>query len=161
MIQTHSSVRLLQGSLIAILITTGLSASDAGAEESRTKTMANETRITLTVRDAVINAVLDDSSTSGDLLSRLPLTLDLQGYEFDFCGVMPVALAYDESEATVGWKDGDIAFGPGANWFTILYGGQEQSGSSGPLVKFGRITDPLSRLDQLPRSISVTINRAD
>ncbi|SFO15982.1 Cyclophilin-like [Cohaesibacter marisflavi] len=144
-----------------MLVIASVGTSGAKAEEGKTKAMATETRITLTIKGTVINAVLNDSKTAKDLLDRLPLTLQLQGYEFDFCGVMPEGLAYKESDATTGWKNGDIAFGPGANWFTILYGGEEQSGDSGPLVKFGRISDPLSRLDALPRSISVTLAKAD
>ncbi|MBO1510317.1 cyclophilin-like fold protein [Metabacillus bambusae] len=62
------------------------------------------TAVTLTVGDTVIPATLNNSKAAQDLISRLPYTITLNRYEYDYCGVMDDRFEYDEKDKHNGWK---------------------------------------------------------
>jgi len=122
-----------------------------------TRTIENGTKIKLTVGDAVIPAVLNDSKSAKALIARLPYTVRLQKYAHDYCGVMRDPLPYDASDARKGWLNGDIAFAIDGNYFTILYKEEEVSRQYDGIVTLGVLDAPLSIMDTLETSISVGI----
>ncbi|UII26333.1 hypothetical protein LVD15_24050 [Fulvivirga maritima] len=118
----------------------------------------SETSIILKVGDTKINAVFNDSTTAKDLLNKLPYTVTLHRYEFDYCGVIQEPLAYDESDKHNGWVNGDICLA-GA-YFTILYSGEEQSASHTGLIRIGKVTDDLNKVKALSDEIELTVDVA-
>jgi hypothetical protein len=136
----------------------------AGKNEKKdghaTRTIENGTKIKLTVGDAVIPAVLNDSKSAKALIARLPHTVRLQKYAHDYCGVMRDPLPYDERDARKGWLNGDIAFAVDGNYFTILYKDEEISRQYDGIVTLGVLDAPLAIMDTLEASISVSIELA-
>ncbi|WP_051309045.1 cyclophilin-like fold protein [Desulfogranum japonicum] len=116
----------------------------------------NKTEILLTIGEAVIPAVLNDSTPSKELIDMLPYTVKLQRYAHDYCGVMK-ALSYNQSELRNGWSNGDLAFAADGNYFAILYKDEEISQQYGNMVTLGKITVQPSIMDTLDEQISVTI----
>lgn len=125
-----------------------------------TRTIEKGTKITLTVGETVIPAVLNDSRSSKALLARLPYTVRMQQYEHDYCGVMPDPLPHDASDARKGWLNGDIAFAIDGNYFTILYKDEEISQQYDGIVTLGVLEAPLAIMDTLGTSISISIELA-
>jgi len=121
-----------------------------------TVTPSKETKVVLTIGDTKVEAVLNDSTTAKDLLSKLPYTVRLNRYEFDYCGIIQQPLNFDESDMHNGWKDGDICLA--GDYFTILFAGQEQSESHSGLITIGRIENNLSLIEKLGRAIEVTVD---
>lgn len=127
--------------------------SHAGSEGSG----ENGTPIKLVVGETEISAVLNDSRSSRELVDRLPLSLRLQKYDHDYCGMMAEPLPYDKTDLSNGWANGDISFDAGGNYFAILYKDEEISQQFGNLVTLGRITAPLSVMETLDQEITVRI----
>lgn len=125
---------------------------DNGTENEPT----DGTPITLTIGDTVLEAYLNDSAPAQSLMSQLPLTVTLNDSDNDFCGDN-LDIEYSESDVTSGYQNGDLVFWPTANNFVIFVSGEEDSASTGNLVKLGRITSPQEMLDALEGQIDVTI----
>jgi hypothetical protein len=117
----------------------------------------NGTAVTLTVGDAVIPATLNDNKAAQDLISRLPYTITLHRYEYDYCGVMDNPLEYDKKDEHNGWKNGDIDFAVVGNYFSILFDGEEVSESYSNMITLGRIDEDLSVIKSLGNTIGITV----
>lgn len=115
-----------------------------------------QTPITLTIGDTVLDAYLNDSAPAQSLIAQLPLTVSLNDSDNDFCGDN-IDIEYTESDVTSGYQNGDLAFWTPANNFVIFVSGEENSVGTGNLVKLGRITSSQEMLDTLEGSIEVTI----
>lgn len=120
-----------------------------------------QTAITLTIGDKVLNAYLNNSTAATDLLSRLPITVRLTNSGHDYCGDIPPALSYKEEEIQNGWKDGDLAFWVTGNDFVIFHDDEETSSSTGNIVVIGHVTDDTNRIKELDATIDVRIDRKD
>ncbi|MCB2292358.1 hypothetical protein LGK95_02240 [Clostridium algoriphilum] len=125
-----------------------------------TRTIKNGTAITLTVGDTVIPVTLNNSTSSKELLSRLPYTVNINRYSHDYCGVMKDPLKYDEKDVHNGWMNGDIDFARDANYFTILFEDEEKSKIYGDQVNLGKVDCDLSVIKGLGSSIDVRIDLA-
>ena len=115
-----------------------------------------QTPITLTIGDTVLDAYLNDSVPAQSLMAQLPLTVSLNDSDNDFCGDN-IDIEYSESDVTSGYQNGDLVFWTPANNFVIFVSGEENSASTGDLVKLGRITSPQEMIDALEGQIDVTI----
>lgn len=116
------------------------------------------TEVTLSVNGVDVKALFNNSKTAQDVLSKLPYTVKLSRYEFDYCGLIDSPLAFDEADKHNGWKNGDICLaGP---YFTILFDGEEQSASHTGLVKMGEVTGDLSVIRNLSDSVELTVKQA-
>ena len=124
-----------------------------------TRVLDEGTRITLTVGNTVIPAILNDSTASKDLISRLPYTVRLNRYVHDYCGVMPEPLKYDEADVHNGWMNGDIAFARDGNYFVMFYADEDESSVYGHQITLGKVNVPLSTITSLPRG-GITVNIA-
>jgi hypothetical protein len=60
----------------------------------------NSTSVILTVGETVIPATLNNSKAAQDLISRLPYTITLHRYEYDYCGVLDEPFEYDKKGCT-------------------------------------------------------------
>ena len=115
-----------------------------------------QTPITLTIGDTVLEAYLNDSVPAKNLMAQLPLTVSLNDSDNDFCGDN-IDIEYLESDVTSGYQNGDLVFWTPAKNFVIFVSGEENSASTGDLVKLGRITSPQEMIDALEGQIDVTI----
>jgi hypothetical protein len=132
----------------------------AGISDMATRVIENGTAITLTIGDTVIPATLNNSTSSKELISRLPYTVHVSKYAHDYCGVMKEPLKYDEADVHNGWMNGDIDFARDANYFTILYEDEETSKQFGDQINLGKIDNDLSVIKGLGSSIDILIQLA-
>lgn len=132
------------------------SSSEILTEANGSDSVPEETPITLTIGDTVLDAVLNDSVPAQSLISQLPMTVSLNDSDNDFCGDS-LDIEYTESDVTSGYENGDLAFWTPANNFVIFVSGEEMSGNTGNLVKLGTITSSQEMLDTLEGQIDVTI----
>lgn len=126
-----------------------------------TRIITNGTKIRLITGNTIIPATLNDSLSSRELISRLPITVSLRQYSHDYCGVMSDPLPFDEADARWGWLNGDIAFAYDGNYFTILYKDEDISEQYGHIVNLGVVDYDLPLLDTLGESITLRIELAD
>lgn len=126
-----------------------------------TRILDNGTKIKMYFGNIVIPAMLNDSDTAKALIKMLPYTISLSNYGNDFCGVMEHPLPYNEEDVHNGWLNGDIDFATDGNWFTILFGGEENSGSYGYQVNIGKIDCELEKISSLRGSQQVRIELAE
>lgn len=115
-----------------------------------------QTPITLTIGDTVLEAYLNGSVPAQSLLAQLPLTVSLSDSDNDFCGGS-LDIDYTESDVQSGYRNGDLAFWPPASNFVIFVSDEESSANTGNLVILGHITSPQAALDALEGRIDVTI----
>lgn len=128
--------------------------------EIATRVLHEGTRIHMYFGDTVIPGTLNDSETARALIKRLHYTIRLSNYGNDFCGVMGDPLPYHEEEVHHGWLNGDIDFATDGNWFTILFGGEEDSRDYGCQVNIGKIDCELKKISSLQGSYTVRIELA-
>ena len=134
--------------------------SQPSMDNGDTNDNAGNTPITLTIGDTVLEAYLNDSVPAQSLMEQLPLTVSLNDSGNDFCGDN-IDIEYSESDVTSGYQNGDLVFWPTANNFVIFVSGEEDSASTGNLVKLGRITSSQEMLDALEGQIDVTVALKD
>ena len=126
-----------------------------------TRILDSGTKIKIYFGNIVIPATLNDSDTAKALIKMLPYTISLSNYGNDFCGVMEQPLPYNEEDVHNGWLNGDIDFATDGNWFTILFGGEENSGGYGYQVNIGKIDCELEKISSLRGSQQVRIELAE
>jgi hypothetical protein len=116
----------------------------------------NETAIIVTVGETKIKAVLNNSKTAKDLISKLPYTIRLNRYEYDYCGTVDESLQFDEKDKHNCWINGEIAYV--GNYFSILFDGEEQSQGYSDMITIGHIKDDLKLMKELGYQIEVTVS---
>jgi hypothetical protein len=122
---------------------------------------ASGTAVTLTIGRLVIPAVLNDTVTARDLISRLPYTVRLHKYTQDFCGVMPNPLRYDPKDIQNGWRNGDIHFATDGNYFVLFFADEDISQRYGYQIHIGKMNVDAEVLRNLnDRDIDVRIELA-
>lgn len=119
------------------------------------------TSITLTVGKTVLSGYLNNTRTARDLISRLPVTLNLNRGFHDYCGEITPALPYDEDDIQNGWKNGDLAFWTTGNDFVLFYNDEENSSSTGNIVNIGSVTSSINLVRSLGDNINVTVALAE
>lgn len=115
------------------------------------------TAVTLTVGETVLDGYLNNNRTARDLISRLPVTLNLNRGSHDYCGGISPALAYDEDDVQNGWRNGDLAFWTAGNDFVIFHSDEENSSSTGNIVNIGAVTSDINTVRSLGDNINVTV----
>ncbi|SOC12903.1 hypothetical protein SAMN05877809_106165 [Rhodobacter sp. JA431] len=115
------------------------------------------TPIQITAGQTVLNAVLNDTTTARALAARLPMTVEGQRAEFDYCCIARTALETNPAELQDGWTNGDLLYGGG--WFAILFAGQEQSKSYRDQMIVGHLEEgELARVRALGANESFTLS---
>lgn len=130
--------------------------SETVSTEQPTDSAGEQTPITLTIGDKVLNAYLNDSVPAKSLIAQLPITVTLNDSDNDFCGGN-LDIDYSDSDVTSGYHNGDLAFWTPANNFVIFVDDEENSANTGNLVILGKITESQEVLDALAGRIDVTI----
>ena len=98
-------------------------------------------KIILDFDGATVKAELNDSETSKEFYEALPLCISVGTSGMDYCGQMPIALAFDESEVGRGWKNGDVNYNPHGGWFAVFFGGEDVSEAYDDQLNMGRLAD--------------------
>ncbi|MCD8089408.1 MAG: hypothetical protein LUD81_02085, partial [Clostridiales bacterium] len=130
----------------------------SGSQQSNSSISDSGTPVVLTIGSETFNATLNDTKAAKDLISRLPVTVELNDSDNDFCGGIEPPIEYDESEVQYGYKNGDLAFWTAGDDFVIFIDDEELSENTGDLVILGRITDNSEELKNLNGTISVEIS---
>lgn len=118
----------------------------------------NKTPVTLTIGDKTFNAVLNETTAAKDLISRLPVTVELFNSDNDYCGGITPPLEYEEDEVQHGYKNGDLAFWTAGDDFVIFVKDEELSANTGDLVIIGNIVNDIDKLQNLDGTIDVLID---
>jgi hypothetical protein len=115
------------------------------------------THIVISAEGISIPATLNGTLTAREFIQRLPMTIDTQRGEFDFCGKAE-PLGAEKSETQAGWRNGDIGYSRG--WFALFVDGQEQSKSYTSEMIIGHIDDGyLEAVRNLGHSVRFEIER--
>ncbi len=130
--------------------------SETVSTEQPTDSAGEQTPITLTIGDKVLNAYLNDSVPAKSLIAQLPITVTLNDSDNDFCGGN-LDIDYSDSNVTSGYHNGDLAFWTPANNFVFFVDDEENSANTGNLVILGKITESQEVMDALEGRIDVTI----
>ena len=125
-----------------------------------TRVIKEGTKINMHFGDTIIPGTLNDSYTAKALIERLPITVRVNRYSHDFCGVMDDPLPYHEEDEHFGWLNGDIDFATDGNYFTILFEDEEKSEIYGSQINIGVIDCPLKNISDLSGSYEVLIELA-
>ena len=138
------------GSIVSVVIVAAASLGNAGAQSPH----ANMMRITISVEGQVLSATLDDTPTSRDFVSLLPLTITLKDYAStekisDLPKRLTIAGAPEGTDPSIG----DIAYyAPWGN-LAIFY---RDWGYGRGLIKLGRLDSGIEML-QRPGPLQATI----
>ena len=115
--------------------------------------------ITITDGATTLRAVLNDTVAAKDFAKRLPFTVSGYDSGIDYCCSAASGL-YDPMEKQTGWKNGDISLGGG--WFTLLYGGQEQSSCYRDMMIIGHIDDEdLGLVKEMSQRVTLRVSPAE
>lgn len=135
----------------------GEPATVAGAAAPRAQ-QARTMKIRMDVNGTPVTATLDDSETSKDFVSLLPLTLTLEDYNgTEKISNLPKKLSTKDAPAGIDPSVGDITYyAPWGN-LAIFY---EDFGYSRGLVKIGQI-DSRADVFHRPGTLRVTIQRTN
>lgn len=114
-------------------------------------------KINIKVGDQVVTATLNDSKTTGDFVSLLPLTLTLEDYaKTEKISNLPKRLSIEDAPPGSDPSVGDIAYyAPWGN-LAIYY---RDFGYSNGLVILGKIEGGIEALN-VPGSVDVTVELA-
>lgn len=83
-------------------------------------------------------ATLNDTVAARDFAKRLPCNFTGRDSGTEYCCVTARGI-YDPLETQTGWKNGDLSLGDG--WFSIHYGGEEQSSEHYGVMVIGRLEE--------------------
>jgi len=127
-------------------------ASDAVPENSS----EGSTRITLTIGNKVVPAILYNSPPARDLMARLPVTVSLNRGPVDYCGgIDPINHGGDDVQA--GYRSGDLAYWIPGRDFVIFTENKETTSGPPDLVILGQIKADIKEVRDLGSAIKVTI----
>ena len=122
---------------------------------------AEGTEIRMQFGEVEITALLDDSQTSRDFLTLLPLTLDMtRFYDREYAAHLGDAVISQEGEQIADFENGDVTYYIAGHALAVFFDGADRSDQSG-LIRMGRITSGLDDLTGLPSDVQVTITLAE
>ena len=138
--------------LLSFSICGTVQASNAGSKTSH----ENGTRITLTIGDTVIPAILHNTTPAKDLVSMLPVTVSLNRGPVDYCGgIAPIH--YEKEDVQAGYHSGDLAYWIPGRDFVIFTETQATASGAPDLVIIGQISTDIQAVRDLGSTIEVTI----
>lgn len=144
--------------IFLFFVTTGFAEGENSGYKYASRTIEKGTKIQLIIGETVVPAILNESEASKALITKLPYRVKLQKYSHGYCGVVGDKLPYDQKQLHSGWLDGDIVYAKDSNELAILYKDEEISKELyDGLVTLGIVTAPLSTLENLDRSLAITI----
>lgn len=128
-------------------------ASNAGSKTSN----ENGTKITLTIGNTVIPAILHNTAPARDLAAMLPVTVSLNRGPVDYCGGI-APMHYEKKDVQAGYRSGDLAYWIPGRDFVIFTETKEASSGNPDLVILGQISTDIQAVRDLGSTIKVTID---
>ena len=113
-------------------------------------------RITLTIGNNIIPAILYNNSPAKDFIAKLPVTVTLNRGPIDYCGGID-PINYGENDVQTGHHNGDLAYWIPGQDFVIFIEKEETSSKVSDLVIIGKITSDIREVRGLDNTIKVTI----
>ena len=114
------------------------------------------TKITLTIGNKLVPAILYNTTPARDLIARLPVTVSLNRGPVDYCGgIAPIN--YGEDDVQTGYHNGDLSYWIPGQDFVIFTETEEISSGSQDLVIIGQISTDIKEVRDLGSTIKVTI----
>lgn len=129
----------------------------AQSSDTETGHAAEESvKITLTIGDKVIPAILYNTPPAKDLMKKMPVTVSLNRGPVDYCGgIAPIA--HNKNDLEAGYRSGDLAYWIPGQDFVIFTENKKDASGSPDLVILGQIRSDISEIRNLDRRIDVTI----
>lgn len=127
------------------------------ADVASQSSAGNGTKITLTIGNTVIPAILHNTDPARDLVAMLPVTVSLNRGPVDYCGgIAPIH--YEEDDVQAGYRSGDLAYWIPGRDFVIFTETKEASSGNPDLVIIGQISTDIQAVKALGSTIKVTID---
>lgn len=115
-------------------------------------------KITLTIGNKVVPAILYNTPPARDLMKKLPVTVSLNRGPVDYCGgIAPIAYRKDDVQA--GYRSGDLAYWIPGRDFVIFTEDKDDSSGTPDLIIIGKISCDIKEIRDLGSTISVAIAR--
>lgn len=135
--------------------------TETGVEEPVEDGGTSSADILITIGDTKVMASLDDSETSRDFLSLLPLTIDMtRFYDREYAGSLSPASLSRNGEEIDDFENGDVTYYVAGNALAIFFDKETESDQGG-LIRMGKITSDLDILINLPGDTQMTITLAE
>lgn len=116
-------------------------------------------KIIIRTGDIILHANLKDNATAKRFSEQLPFYCSGFNSGVDYCCSAVTGIDKPEDMQT-GWKNGDISFGNG--WFSILYGGEEQSASYKNMIIIAHIdTEDMPKIKLIPDTADFEVTLED
>ena len=113
-------------------------------------------KITLTIGNKVVPAILHNTPPAKDLMAKLPVTVSLNRGPVDYCGgIAPIA--YSEDDMQAGYRSGDLAYWIPGQDFVIFTENKKAASGSPDLVILGEISSDIKEIRELGSTINVAI----
>lgn len=118
-----------------------------------------ETAIKITANGVVINATLNNTKASQELISHLPLTISMTRMgEHEYYGSIGASISETDKKQT-GYEVGDIAYWTPGDLLALYF--DEPDKDPEGLIILGKITSPISVFDNLKSSEEMKIELAE
>ena len=122
---------------------------------------AEQTKVYITIGDAVLEGILYDNSMAEQFISQLPQTISMSNY-----GGREVygGIDYDitvEGEGQLYFDNGDITYCPTNNTAAIFYAQTDHPNLTMEVYPIGQVTSDLSVFHDLPNRVDVSFEVAD
>lgn len=135
--------------------------TETGVEEPVEDGGTSSADILITIGDTKVMASLDDSETSRDFLSLLPLTIDMtRFYDREYAGSLSPASLSRNGEEIDDFENGDVTYYVAGNALAIFFDKETESDQGG-LIRMGKITSDLDILINLQGDTQMTITLAE
>ena len=113
-------------------------------------------KITLTIGNKVVPAILYNTPPAKDLVDKMPVTVSLNRGPVDYCGgIAPVA--YTENDMQAGYRAGDLAYWIPGQDFVIFTENKNDASGSPDLVILGEVSTDIKEIRELGSTIDVAI----
>ena len=113
-------------------------------------------KITLTIGNKVVPAILHNTTPARDLVAKLPVTVSLNRGPVDYCGgIAPIH--YEKNDVQAGYRSGDLAYWIPGQDFVIFTETKEGSSGTPDLVILGHISTDIQAVRDLGSTIEVVI----
>lgn len=116
-------------------------------------------KITITIGDVTVEAVLDDSQPSHDILATLPQTISMVKWgEREYYGSIEGEISEIE-QTELRCDDRDICYWSAGHAFAWFYDCSRDHYMPSPVRMIGKVTSDLTVFRKLPKHVQTTIAR--
>jgi hypothetical protein len=148
---------LFSFAVVSLMSFTFVVCSQAQASDISPKHSTKDSvRITLTIGNKVIPAILYNNPPAKNLMARLPVTVFLNRGPIEYCGGIDI-INYGKDDVQTGYHNGNLAYWIPGQDFVIFTEKEETSSKVSDLVIIGQISTDIREVRDLGSTIKVTI----